>query len=956
MSVFTRVQNQKRTAAEWLELNPVLADGEIITVVESGAVRFKVGDGVTEYVKLPYTDAKIWREMQTKLSATVSSNDAGKVLGIDVDGNIVPVETLNTNLTWGDVFKGSDNTETTYTPGLDLKLPGYEAPIDVKDLNANFEALEAAIPSLEPIVENIEVLETGLADAVTKIDAVNPRLDNIIANLTDNPENAVAVELADIRLGADGTLHTSAGAAVRAIGADVDELKANFQTINPDDLGLEQDEDTMLVYPTFKGVRSINGIPLAGGTGGGGGGGLTSKFKLRNTTGTNAFTTAYGEPAIVSFFFSSVDADDDTPTGNGTASYYINDELVYNQSIPQGDNSFNLTPYLKKDENKVKLLVTDVDGNSNQIIWTIQVVEIRVESSFDYTIAYPDSVAFRFTAIGSGITKTIHFILDGVPQETMDILPSNRQTTVTFENLTHGIHTLECYATAEVNGSLVTSNVLNYDIIVTNTGAIDPIISINYNVKSVLQGELVDIPYIVYDPLAAKADAEFEISYIDENGQSVIYKEEVRNIDKSLQHWTTRHYPLGEVTFRIRLRDTERSVTLNVTEFKLPIEPVEDSLELYLSSAGRSNAELNPGVWEYKGITTTFNNVNWASSGWIADANGDTALHLGGGSTAVINYKPFNTDLRIYGRTLEFEFAVRDVNNRNANVISCMVGNIGINITADKATLGSDLQSISCHFRDERKMRLTFVIESTSEDKLMFIYIDGVMTSVINYGDDNFQQRDPAASITIGSPYCSVDLYTVRSYNTALLHTDVIGNYLCDIADLTTKAETYDANDLYDDELNLMYNKVKKHIPVMTIIGDLPMSKGDKKDVEITYYDPNDPEMCFENRYCKIDVQGTSSQGYIRKNYKLKFNDKFAHIKGEIPTKVYCMKCDYAEATSTHNTGIANLAHTLYSEPTPAQKVDPRCRTTIEGFPIVIYHQETLDSEPYFLGRVYLPK
>ena len=63
------------------------------------------------------------------------------------------------------------------------------------------------------------------------------------------------------------------------------------------------------------------------------------------------------------------------------------------------------------------------------------------------------------------------------------------------------------------------------------------------------------------------------------------------------------------------------------------------------------------------------------------------------------------------------------------------------------------------------------------------------------------------------------------------------------------------------------------------------------------------------------------------------------------------MKADYAEATSTHNTGIANLAHTLYSEPTPAQLVDKRCRTTIQGFPCVIYHQETADSEPYFLGK-----
>ena len=118
-----------------------------------------------------------------------------------------------------------------------------------------------------------------------------------------------------------------------------------------------------------------------------------------------------------------------------------------------------------------------------------------------------------------------------------------------------------------------------------------------------------------------------------------------------------------------------------------PIEPVTNDLELYLSAAGRSNNEINPAVWEYNGITTTFDNVNWASSGWINDANGDTALHLAGGSTATINFKPFDNDIRMYGKTLEFEFAVRDVNNRNANVISCMKDGVGFVITADKALM-----------------------------------------------------------------------------------------------------------------------------------------------------------------------------------------------------------------------------------------------------------------------------
>ena len=53
----------------------------------------------------------------------------------------------------------------------------------------------------------------------------------------------------------------------------------------------------------------------------------------------------------------------------------------------------------------------------------------------------------------------------------------------------------------------------------------------------------------------------------------------------------------------------------------------------------------------------------------------------------------------------------------------------------------------------------------------------------------------------------------------------------------------------------------------------------------------------------------------------------------------------------THNTQNANLVATLYSEKTPAQEKDPRCRTTIYGYPIVIFHKATEDSTPEFIGK-----
>lgn len=71
----------------------------------------------------------------------------------------------------------------------------------------------------------------------------------------------------------------------------------------------------------------------------------------------------------------------------------------------------------------------------------------------------------------------------------------------------------------------------------------------------------------------------------------------------------------------------------------------------------------------------------------------------------------------------------------------------------------------------------------------------------------------------------------------------------------------------------------------------------------------------------------------------------------QIATRVLCFKADYAEATSTHNTGTANFVPTLYSTKIPPQEVDERVRTTIYGHPCVIFHQDDSSSEPSFVGK-----
>lgn len=983
MTNHIRVPYEKKRIEDWSQFNPVLLDGEPVAVeMADGEIRFKVGNGTNTFNELPYIDHKVWAALDTKLSAAFSSEDADKVLGIDSDGNVVPVSSLKSKLNWGDVIETSDSLETAYTANLNLTLPGYEDPLDVRDLNENFtiiDNLAVRVDTLETSVSEIDSdvtettnrmdsVEADFADVRTDMDKVvsdqdtlNSRIDNLFDELAADPDYSVAnAEVIDIRTGYDGVRYASAGAAVRALGDEITEIRANLQTINPDDLGLEQDEETKLVYPTFKGVRSSHGIPLAGGSGGGGGAISSSIIKLQSNIDMT-FTAALGQEVFIDYEFSSRDYFDQTPTGNGTASYYINDKFILSETIPQAKSiTYEVTDLLRKGSNTVKVSVTDSQGNSRSLVWTINVAEISLTSDFNYEVDYKGAFDFVYVANGKDITKLVYFYLDGKLHTTKEIKSHNKEDQVSFTGLKHGLHTLEVYAEATVNGSFVKSNVLKYDIIITEDGNFDPIIAINYAVTSVRQGDRVEIPYMVVDPAEPSgATVEFEVSYI-ENGEIKIYSSTKDVIPRGPQTWRLREFPIGDVTFTLRVRDTKRSVTLKVTEFKLPIEVQAYGLDLHLDATGRSNFEGNPAQWTYGSVYTTFNDVNWSSSGWVADAAGDVALHLTGGSTATIHYMPFATDIRTTGKTLEFEFAVRNVNNRSANVLSCMSSGIGFEINADNAIIKSDIsgeKSPSCHFGDDRRIRVAFVIENMrNSDKLVYVYIDGVMTCVYQYTDDLFTQKTPVP-ITVGSPYCTVDLYSVRCYATALRYQAALHNYICERPSLDDRSDVYEANNIYDDDSDIDYNKVKSKITTMTIVGKLPAVKGDKQRVSVYIEDPTDPEMCFtfndpdDNKKPQIDIQGTSSVMYNRKNYKIKFPKAFAHIKGEIATKTYCMKADYAEGTSTHNTGNANIAHTLYSEPIPPQEVDSRCRTTIEGFPCVIFYKETENSEPEFFGK-----
>ena len=668
-------------------------------------------------------------------------------------------------------------------------------------------------------------------------------------------------------------------------------------------------------------------------------------IRLTNQNGSALITTAYGHAVNLMFTFTSTI--DEIPTGNGICKISVNGINKITTTAAQGLNSIDVSSFLEIGTNNITVTVTDIYDQSRILSYVVEVIKLTIESTFDASVPHKGDITYKYIAYGA-VEKTIHFVVDGIETGTVITSLSGKQATRIISAMPHGSHKLEVYSIANINGTELRSPKLEYDIICLEEDVNEPIIASVCSIKDVSQGAQVSIPYIVYDPTKLTCDITLTV-FTMENGREIVYSSQQVTVDRTQQLWNLRKYPIGDVFFRVQYGEIHKTHKIIVVKNDIDINAETNDLELYLSSDGRTNNEKEPGNWTYEDITTSFQNFNWKTTGWLLDENGDSCLRLNGAARAEIQYQPFKDDIRVYGETIELEFAIRDVNNRNATVISCMSGGIGFEVKPDTAYIQSEGSKVFCNYKDEEKIRVAFVIESSSESRLLSIYLNGILSDAVQYTTtDNFQQQVPV-NITIGSSSCGIDLYAVRVYSTALPSQTVVNNYIADMMNIVDKTKIHEENDIYDFG-QISFEKARKKNSCMIIIGTLPQSKGDKKNGKVVYYDVEDSNLNFEDTM-QIDVQGTSSQWYVRKNWKMKFANEHYIDFDQLPAKVICIKVDYAEATGTHNTQNANFVETLYEEGIPAHKTEPKARTTIYGKPILLFHQPKEGDTPIFYGK-----
>ena len=673
------------------------------------------------------------------------------------------------------------------------------------------------------------------------------------------------------------------------------------------------------------------------------------------------FAVGKNTSANLSFSYESTDIYGEND-GKGVGTITVNDVKVLTVSVAQGNNSpIDVSKYLAVGANEVKIKVENSEGSTATLVYSITLVALDITTTFKdlFTVCTAD-MTFYYTPIGNG-TKIIHFLMDGVEYDTKEVASSGRSQEHVIPMQSHGAHIFEVYAEVTEDNITVTSERIKRCIISVETNNVTPIIGTLFDTDSTaVQGTTIAISYLAYNPTS-------ETSYLTRSiitADGTEYFSESRTEDRSPQTWYIQNYPVGNNTFRLSIGEYHLDLAVDVTESDIDFSPITDGLMFTFDPTGLTNKN-NANQWSDGNVTAEFTGVGFSTAdGWIDDADGCTVLRLLPGGSMTIPYHVFATDKRDNGVTIEVEMATHNVRDYDSIVMSCLSGGRGFQIASQYAKLKSEQSEIGMQFKEDERVRVSFVVESKNFNRLIYIYVDGIMCGAIQYpSDDNFAQS-PSTGITIGAESSGIDVYRIYMYNKGLTRNEIISNYIADRPTLNERLASYENNDLLDVSENISITKLPATLPYMVIsCAELPQYKGHKKTCEITYVNPADSNKSFSASNVEIDVQGTSSAGYKKKNFKIKLQDGLTYSNNSttsenyklrdysLPVNLFCLKADVASSEGANNVELVKLYNDNCPYKTDAQKADPRVRVGIDGLPMIVFWHDTSTNTTRFWGK-----
>ena len=595
--------------------------------------------------------------------------------------------------------------------------------------------------------------------------------------------------------------------------------------------------------------------------GGGGGGGTSSILKITYITTTPVVATL-DDKIIIKYNFSRTDSSGDIG-GDGTATWKVDGSIVATNTAASGENSFDITDHITVGTHKVNLSIVDDAGSLVTKSWTVQRVDVRLESSFNDTFTYPiGKVSFDYTPYGA-IQKRVHFVLDGKEIGTVDTTVSGVPLAYELPAQTHGSHLLEVYMTAEINGKDIESNHIVKDIIWYDSTSNKPVIGCVKQKFTAKQYDTANIVYTVYDPSTETPQVTLAV-----DGKTV----STLTIDSNTQTWQFKPSDVGKHTLTITCRDTVKTLTVTVEKLDIDVEPVTAGLAFDFNPVGKSNNDIDR-LWSDGDVAMTVSdNFDWVNGGYQIDDNGDQYFGVKAGTTATISYNLFADDAKRNGKEFKLIFKTTNVAKSNATFLTCQSGttsNVGLQMNVHEAYIKSSAKSLYIPYSEEDIIEWEFNINKDTDIPIVMSYEDGTPCRPMSYtGDYSFTQDSPVP-ITIGSPDCDVLIYRMKAYNTSLTSSAILSNFIADARTATEMIARYTRNQIYDENKLLTPESVANACPNMRVIKiEAPHFTNNKKDFVANtsfecIYKNGDTVLDnwkFEN--CYHAGQGTTSNEY----------------------------------------------------------------------------------------------
>lgn len=794
--------------------------------------------------------------------------------------------------------------------------------------------------------------------------------------------------------------------SARAVKQAVEELRK--LTLDAD---TEQTEDGTKVTLSRNGVQ-VTEFVVAGGAGGGGGSALSTKTQLITQLTSNR--VKLGDRVVLTYTYNHIV--DGEPDGTPARLNILLKRGVTTiadialGSTPNGTTAtLDLSKYLTTADGYSILLTAEYEEDGQlktrkaQAFLSVIDLKLSLYNKDEVgTFISGGGVAENLSAIFSvsGSAKELHLYIDGELHESKPLTSAGGHQTFSLplRTLSSGSHSIQAVATADG----IKSNSLYFDLL--KGGSEAPFVGVLFSrsdgriFSKSETPTLLGVQYtgISWEYIARSTNA--VITAMSANGKRVA-------VPKVYQGQTERMMRASTSSYVYSLEGKEKTIGIEVVANTASGLGIKEGAALELLSEGRSNSEESRNEWTSGTATTTFEGVDFSSSGWI-----DSNLHLMGGAKATIHYKPFDRDAKATGVSIICELRTTSVRHNDKAVFSCFDSEghkqgafAGFAVKPHSITMpfGGSVQ-----FQSEEgetitrdlglKMplasgvfyQLAIVITPESDRRVVSLYINGVLSKADVYTDTSFSQRTPQ-DIVFDSAGADLDVRSLRIYNTALSDDEVLNNYITDRPKLDEMLELQKRNDVLSPDTGdiSMQKLVQQGKGVLSVImdGGLESVWGVSTDTKTRH---NVAEIIFRSPYGRaydlkatditVRRQGTSTSTYPVKNLRFELQKRteskvyrnvgkgdkdvwelvedrtYTMREGAKPMKLINIKVDYADSSLQNNTGGARLWNKLCTEidvlKTPAMQADKSARSALDGIACSVFTAGNSEEAQRFCG------